>query len=351
MIENGFMPTEESVALLKQGVDVWNAWRQENTLVQVDLRGAKLCCLNLSGALLYEVNFHEADLGGSNLSYAHLIRANLEGANLRVANLEGADLEGANLIYTDLRRADLRGTILAWANLRRANLLGANLDLAKVEGTLFSDLDLRNVHGLETLRHYGPSTVGIDTIYRSAGQISESFLRGCGVPNALIEYLPSLIAAMQPIQYYSCFISYSTIDEAFTRRLYDRMRGDHLQVWFAPEELKAGEKLFDQIDQAIRVYDKLVLVLSEASMSSSWVQIELRRALTQERRGGNRKLFPIRVVPMESLQDWTLFDADAGTDLAAEVRSYYIPDFSNWKDHDAFEEAYARLLRDLKAAA
>lgn len=53
---------------------------------------------------------------------------------------------------------------------------------------------------------------------------------------------------------------------------------------------------------------------------------------------------------MEQLQEWILFDTDTGTDLAAEVRSYYIPDFSNWKDHDAFEEAYARLLRDLKAA-
>ena len=26
-----------------------------------------------------------------------------------------------------------------------------------------------------------------------------------------------------------------------------------------------------------------------------------------------------------------------------------IPDFSNWKDHDSFEMAFARLLRDLKS--
>jgi hypothetical protein len=55
-------------------------------------------------------------------------------------------------------------------------------------------------------------------------------------------------------------------------------------------------------------------------------------------------------VPMDRLQAWTLFDADTGTDLAAELRSYFIPDFSTWKDHDAFEEAYTRLLNDLKAA-
>ncbi|MDX2453880.1 hypothetical protein [Desulfosarcina sp.] len=46
---------------------------------------------------------------------------------------------------------------------------------------------------------------------------------------------------------------------------------------------------------------------------------------------------------------WELFDADTGTDLAAEVRSYFIPDFSNWKDHDSYTKAFDRLLRDLKA--
>jgi hypothetical protein len=34
--------------------------------------------------------------------------------------------------------------------------------------------------------------------------------------------------------------------------------------------------------------------------------------------------------------------------LATEIREYYIPDFTAWKDHDAFEAAFARLLRDLK---
>ena len=33
-----------------------------------------------------------------------------------------------------------------------------------------------------------------------------------------------------------------------------------------------------------------------------------------------------------------------------EVREYFIPDFSNWKNHDHFEAAFARLLKDLKAS-
>ena len=51
----------------------------------------------------------------------------------------------------------------------------------------------------------------------------------------------------------------------------------------------------------------------------------------------------------DTLRDWTCFDADSGKDLAVEVREYFIPDFSNWKDHDAFEKAFGRLQQDLKA--
>jgi hypothetical protein len=49
------------------------------------------------------------------------------------------------------------------------------------------------------------------------------------------------------------------------------------------------------------------------------------------------------------LRDWTCFDADTGKDLAVEVREYYIPDFSNWKNHDVFESSFARLKKDVEA--
>ena len=60
-------------------------------------------------------------------------------------------------------------------------------------------------------------------------------------------------------------------------------------------------------------------------------------------------LFPIRIVDYEAVRPWKLFDADVGDDSAAEVREYFIPDFSNWKDHDSYQKAFERLLRDLKA--
>lgn len=118
-------------------------------------------------------------------------------------------------------------------------------------------------------------------------------------------------------------------------------------MWFAPEDVKGGEKLHEQIEQAIQVHDRLLLILSEESIRSKWVQSELRRARKAELRSGRRKLFPIRLVDYEALYDWECVDSE-GNDLAEEVRQYFIPDFTNWKDHDAFEVAFARLLRDLK---
>ena len=76
---------------------------------------------------------------------------------------------------------------------------------------------------------------------------------------------------------------------------------------------------------------------------------ELRKAFKAERREGRRKLFPVRLVDMETIRAWECFDADSGKDLAIELREYFIPDFSDWKNHDAFESAFARLLQDLRA--
>ena len=42
------------------------------------------------------------------------------------------------------------------------------------------------------------------------------------------------------------------------------------------------------------------------------------------------------------------FDADTGKDSAREIREYFIPDFSNWKDHDSCQRAFQRLVSDLK---
>lgn len=60
-------------------------------------------------------------------------------------------------------------------------------------------------------------------------------------------------------------------------------------------------------------------------------------------------LFPITIEPFEKVKTWKCFDADRGIDSAREIREYFIPDFSNWKDHDSYQKEFERLLNDLKA--
>ena len=84
-------------------------------------------------------------------------------------------------------------------------------------------------------------------------------------------------------------------------------------------------------------------------MQSEWVKTEIAKARQREVKEQRRVLFPVRLVDFESLQDWECFDADTGKDSAREIREYFIPDFSRWKDHDSYQQAFERLLRDLTA--
>jgi uncharacterized protein YjbI with pentapeptide repeats len=346
------MANYDHLKLLKQDVGNWNRWREANMDIRPDLGGADLTATSLGGA----------DLSGANLSGADLNTASLNSADLKFADLRNAKLYGTDLSFADLRGADLGGVemdeglwVSEWGggrtiptNLSSAKLSGAKLSNSVIAGAIFANVDLSEAIGLETVKHWGPSTIGIDTICMSGGKIPEAFLRGCGVPETFITFAKSLVG--KPAEFYSCFISYSTKDEEFANQLHSRLRDAHVRVWFAPEDIKGGVKLYDQIERAIQVHDRLLIVLSENSLRSEWVMTEIRKAREAEKRENRRKLFPIRLADFDQIRNWRCPDADGGKDLAVEVREYFIPDFSNWKDHDSFEKAFERLLRDLREA-
>lgn len=197
------MANEEHLAILKNGFQAWTEWRFKNpelvpNLIKADLRGADL---------------RRADLGRADLGMADLHGADLRWAILHGANLSGADLRRANLREADLRQADLRE-----ADLSKTALAGANLNLAFIDRTILIDVNLGEAKGLEAVVHLGPSTVDIDTIYKSKGKIPEVFLRGCGVPDDMIAFVRSISG--KAIEFYSCFISYSSKDEDFANRVH-----------------------------------------------------------------------------------------------------------------------------------
>ncbi len=331
------MANPEHLAHRKQGPDGWNRWRNLQPEITPDL----------SEADLRRVNLQSANLRSTNLWRVDLRWATLVGADLSRANFVEADLFRADLSRTNLTDADLSGADLTEANLNEAVLRNTCLADAMVEGTFFGNIDLSTTRGLEALHHFGPSVIGIETIHRSKGNISELFLRRAGVPEDFITFMRSL--AGSPLEFYSCFISYSTKDQEFADRLYADLQNKGVRCWFAPHDTHGGRKLHEQIDEAIRLHDKLLLILSPHSMESEWVKTEIAKARKREVRDKRRVLFPIRLAPFETLRDWECFDADTGKDSAREIREYFIPDFSNWKDHDSFQKAFQRLINDLKA--
>jgi hypothetical protein len=272
--------------------------------------------------------------------------ANLRGANLIGANLIGANLNGADLSRADLRRANLSGVNLEAADLSEANLYQTNLTGANVGSTTFVNVDLSAVIGLETIEHSYPSTIGIDTIYKSEGRIPHIFLRGAGVPESFITYMASLV--FTGIEFYSLFISYSTHDQEFAERLHADLQVKGVRCWKDDHDMRGGKKVYRQIDEAIRAHDRLLLILSPASMASEWVRTEIAMARKREVEQKKEVLFPIGLCPFATIRRWEYFDSDIGKDSAREIREFHIPDFSNWKDLDSYRLAFDRLLRDLQ---
>jgi len=364
----------EHVAVLTSGVKAWNEWRRQ-TNPQPDLAGADLEDLNLAGVDFCGTDLRGASMRRANLSGANLTYAVLTGSLLTHAYAHGARADNAAFIGTLAANADFQGASMrsarfvdcsfaraslknvdltkAWfenADLRHANLQGAvlrqivgdGLDItdAKIEATIFADTSLRRTIGLRSLRHVGPSSVGMETFFLSGG-LPDVFLRGVGMPDDFITYAASLSG--KAIDFYSCFISYSSGDDAFATRLYDSLQGRHIRTWFAPEDMKTGDRMRDTIDRSIRLHDKLLLVLSERSIASHWVEHEVESALEREREEERELLFPVRI-------DDSVFQTEEGW-AGLIRRTRHIGDFRFWKDHDHFETAFDRLVRDLRKNA
>jgi hypothetical protein len=144
------------------------------------------------------------------------------------------------------------------------------------------------------------------------------------------------------------FISYSSDDEGFATSLYSVLTEYGVDAWFAPENMRGGRKINEQLEEAIAERDKIILILSEASMRSPWVKSELEWATDREINAGEQILFPIRVVPFDAVRRWKLFDADLGQDVAKYLRQYFVPDFSGWENATALARLTERLLTDLR---
>ncbi len=358
------MANPEQLTVLLLGVQAWNGWREDHPEVQPDLSGismpeADLAAINLGGANLRGADLHGADLSGANLSGADLGAANLRGAQLRGAGLNwaylcDADLRGAdlakaaladaNLSDADLAKADLSGADLHGADLRSANLFsalvgGSNFDQVELAQTKFGDVDLSGVKGLDRVRHKAPSTIGIDTLCRSGGEIPESFLRGAGVPDHFIS-MPGAVQARRgsALNY---LISHAMQDEHFSTRLSADLQAYGVRTYDQSSDNDPGRQFLAEILTRVKMFDGVIAVCSRHSLETKKFIKELNRAINREPQEKKRVLYAVRLdnylmKQWENPQKQTLIEHTAA-------------DFSGWtRSLDKYETGLKTLLKVLR---
>ena len=331
-------------------------------LSRADLNGANFSGAKFGGADLSGANFRGADLAGADFTHADLSGANLIGADVSVASFSKADLSrallgGARFIGANLIGADLIGADLRRAYLVRADLGDAVLSEAKLGFTVLANLDLSMVKGLEIITYQGPSTISIDTISRSGGKIPEAFLRGCGLSDWEIEmvklYRPGIsseefinishkahdLRIHQAIQINPLFISYSHSDGAFVDRIERYLDDKGIRFWRDVHHATAG-RLEKVVDRAIRYNPTVLLILSEHSTESDWVEHEARVARKLEKELGRDVMCPVALDDSWKTCRWP-------ERLREQIEEYNILDFSNWEDEAYFQRMFTRLIDGL----
>jgi hypothetical protein len=371
------MADESQLSLLKQGAKAWNEWRQNQAdayrLRAVDLSGASLYGANLYGANLREANLREANLRGANLSFADLSSADLSFADLSFADLQQATLSEADLRHAtlngsmlidgrlnqanahsadlssaDLSFADLSRAVLTAANLWNAVLYEANFESATIGFTDFGHVDLSSCRGLNSVHHDGPSTLGIDSILHSKGRIPKIFLRGVGLPDEWIDYIPSLVG--DGIQFFSCFISYSRADKPFADRLFVALQAKGKRCWLDEKQLLPGHDISRELERGIKSWDKFLLCASKNSLTSAWVEEEITKTLERERKlRSERGEKILKLIPLDL--DGYLFSEQWDFGIhAREIRSRVAADFRDWENSSSnFDKQVDRVIRALRA--
>lgn len=95
------------------------------------------------------------------------------------------------------------------------------------------------------------------------------------------------------------FVSHSSKDKPFVRKLTDALNGYHLNVWLDEMELQVADSIVAGVSQGLKNADYLLAIISKASISSRWVQAELNATLMEELSGKGAVVLPVLIEDCE----------------------------------------------------
>lgn len=335
------MAANDQLRLLQSGAESWNAWRQENPDIDPDLESADLRGANLSECDLASADLSDSDLNGANLTYARLQSSDLSRVNLDHADLSHANLEGAALNFANLRETNLSGANLCLANLQGADLRGANLEGAAFGHSLLANTCLADTKQIERCRFLAPVSTDFRTLVRSV-HIPVAFLRGCGVPEELIENLPNLFT--KPIQSYSVFVQGVEEDRMFVNSLCPDLQQRGIRCWVLgdPSNTKENSSTFETVQD--RYFQSgsssRLLVISKNTVGVPWLEREARLFLKNERLYNLKLLFAVR------LDDSMLRWQDSALESTLNSRAI---DFRWWKNKTSYNKALDNLVASVSS--
>jgi hypothetical protein len=78
------------------------------------------------------------------------------------------------------------------------------------------------------------------------------------------------------------FISHSSKDKKFVRQLAADLVANGVSVWLDEQRIRVGDSIPEKVAQGVAESDFFLLVISENSVGSAWVQKELNAALVKE---------------------------------------------------------------------
>lgn len=327
------MASQKLIEIVRHGRKALARWRQEHPTALLNLSEADLSGIDLRGANLRRADLTGANLSGADLSGAQLIHADLTRARLDEARLIRADLTEARLFTCSLSRAkataacfrqadlshstlsksdlsqadftqatldscDLTLTQLSGTIFRESRLHGAELTNATMNGTLLAGLRLAGVRGLESIRHTGPSTLGLDTARLSAGSLPAGFLRGCGTGATLLRLWDQLFS--QALDNVHVFVVCVKEDLSLAESLCEKLRAQGVCCWLdcrsSTQESSAASSTPSPADD-----QRTFLCLSKASLNSPWMNAELEQLMAREEQARKQSgrnlqlLFPLNL--------------------------------------------------------